>query len=384
MVDPVVASDGYTYERAAIERVLAMPVPQRNSPLTREALAPQLFVNRALRDRIAAHDREAEELAERVARRGRRRRLGRCRGSAGGRHRRRPGRSAIATGRAHTHTHTQHTRRRHPLPPTRGCDARICPVRPRVRPRRRRAGPPRCASPPPRVAATAARPRAAPSPDAPRGAGARGARPAGDERAPVALVAHNQRLVVSLAGPFLGRGVAFDDLVQEGNLGLLRAVTSSNRRAGGGCRPTPATTSVSACSRPSATRRGRSGCPLPAGARAQGGGDARRSTGASAVPDGRRARRGHRAPSPAGRALATLPRVWRRWRPSRLLGSVGGTRRPAMRARAPCHVSARARAQSRHAPLEEEEGWRAARVVPRTTPRTAHAVVPRRVSRVHA
>ncbi len=39
-----------------------------------------------------------------------------------------------------------------------------------------------------------------------------------------ALIRANLRLVVSVAKRYIGRGIAFLDLVQEGNLGLLRAV----------------------------------------------------------------------------------------------------------------------------------------------------------------
>jgi len=68
MQDPVVASDGHTYERSAIEEVLALPEERRRSPLTREPLQASLFPNRALKNRIAAHEQEAEALVEKAVR----------------------------------------------------------------------------------------------------------------------------------------------------------------------------------------------------------------------------------------------------------------------------------------------------------------------------
>ena len=67
MQDPMVASDGHTYERSAIERVLALPGEQHTSPLTREILLPVIFPNIALKRHIAAFEQDAFVIAEKAA-----------------------------------------------------------------------------------------------------------------------------------------------------------------------------------------------------------------------------------------------------------------------------------------------------------------------------
>ncbi len=47
---------------------------------------------------------------------------------------------------------------------------------------------------------------------------------AGDFAARQSMVEHNLRLVVSIAKPFMGRGVPMSDLIEEGNLGLMHAI----------------------------------------------------------------------------------------------------------------------------------------------------------------
>ena len=54
----------------------------------------------------------------------------------------------------------------------------------------------------------------------------------GDEKAAETFTQRNLRLVVSIAKHYLGRGLDIDDLIQEGNIGLMRAVQKYDWRRG--------------------------------------------------------------------------------------------------------------------------------------------------------
>ena len=54
----------------------------------------------------------------------------------------------------------------------------------------------------------------------------------GDEFAKQRLILSNLRLVVSIAKKYTGRGILFLDLIQEGNMGLMRAVDKFDYRRG--------------------------------------------------------------------------------------------------------------------------------------------------------
>ena len=64
MKDPVVASDGRTYERLAIMELMRKSRGPALSPFSREPLQPHLFANVNLRSRIAEHANELLQAAE--------------------------------------------------------------------------------------------------------------------------------------------------------------------------------------------------------------------------------------------------------------------------------------------------------------------------------
>ena len=54
----------------------------------------------------------------------------------------------------------------------------------------------------------------------------------GDKKAKDLMINSNLRLVIIIAKKFIGRGLLFDDLIMEGNIGLMKAVDKFNPKKG--------------------------------------------------------------------------------------------------------------------------------------------------------
>ena len=116
------------------------------------------------------------------------------------------------------------------------------------------------------------------------------------------MINSNLRLVVSIAKRYRGRGVPFGDLIQDGVIGLNRAVRSSTTGRASSSRPTPPGGSARRCSARSQDSRGRSACRRTS---TSGGTSCARPHGNSSRRSGARdprgACRGHRPLAPARR-----------------------------------------------------------------------------------
>jgi DNA-directed RNA polymerase sigma subunit (sigma70/sigma32) len=82
----------------------------------------------------------------------------------------------------------------------------------------------------------------------------------GNDEARQQFIEANLRLVVSIARKYTGLGLGLSDLIQEGNLGLMKAVERFDPRKAIGSRPMPPTGSVRPSAGRSRTKGGRCAC----------------------------------------------------------------------------------------------------------------------------